>query len=110
MRSEALSIAGAAMLASWLAAPAARADTIVLPDPEYFESITIGNPNSNSNFYQFQGGALGSFQAPCSAAVGSPVCALIALTSTPDASVSASVSAYAGQTNSIEAEVAYYYE
>jgi hypothetical protein len=42
--------------------------------------------------------------------VGAPLCALITLTTTPDASVSASVSAYAGQLNSIIAEVAYYYE
>jgi hypothetical protein len=101
-------VGSATMLA--FAAPAAKADMIVLPDPEYFESITIGNLNSNSNFYQFQGGALGCFQAPCSASVESPVCALINLTTIPDASVSASVSAYAGHLNSIEAEVAYYYE
>jgi hypothetical protein len=70
----------------------------------------VGNPYSNSNSYQFTGSALGSFQAPCSAAAGAPVCALINLTTTPDASVSASLSAYNGQTSSLIAEVAYYYE
>jgi hypothetical protein len=101
---------GAAILLSLLAVPAAKASVIVLPDAEYFESITVGNFFSNSNSYQFQGNSLGSFQAPCSAAPAAPVCALINLTTTPDASISALLSAYNGQTSSLIAEVAYYYE
>jgi hypothetical protein len=103
-------IVSVAMLACLLNARAAKASAIVLPDAEYFESITVGNPFSNSNFYQFQGNSLGSFQAPCSTAPGAPVCALINLTTTPDASISALLSAYNGQTSSLIAEVAYYYE
>jgi hypothetical protein len=93
-----------------LALQTVKADQIVLPDPEYYESLTIGNPFSNSNSYTFQGFTLGNFQAPCSSAPGAPICGQISLTTTPDASVTASISAYAGQLSSVIAEVAYYYE
>jgi hypothetical protein len=44
----------AIVLAYSLSVPAAKASAIVLPDAQYFESTTVGNPFSNSNSYQFQ--------------------------------------------------------
>jgi hypothetical protein len=37
-------VGGAAMLASLLAVPEAKADAIVLPNPEYYESKRWGTP------------------------------------------------------------------
>jgi hypothetical protein len=102
-------IGSAAIFVCLTLAPIAKADMVILPDPQYFESFSIGVPFRNSTSYQFTGRSLGSFVAPCFPEPGL-VCGQVDLRTTPDASVSASVSAYAGQLNSVEAEVAYYYK